>query len=49
VLPQNKEELVKTILKAWEAMSLEMFEVLLASIPYCMKAKIKANSSSSRL
>jgi len=45
---QNQEELVKTIQRAWEEVSLEIIEVLLASMPYCMKAIIKAHGSSSR-
>jgi hypothetical protein len=47
-LPQNKEELVNTIQRAWEEVSLEMIEVLLASMPHCMKVVIKANGGSTR-
>jgi hypothetical protein len=47
-LPQNKEELVNTIQRAWEEVSLEMIEVLLASMPHRMKAVIKANSGNTR-
>ena len=47
-LPQNKEELVNTIQRAWEEVSLEMIEVLLASMPHRMKAVIKANGGSTR-
>jgi hypothetical protein len=32
----------------WEELSLEMIEVLLASMPHCMKAVIKANGGSTR-
>jgi len=38
---QSKEELVNTIERSWEEMSLEMIEVLLASMPHRMKAVIK--------
>jgi len=38
VLPQNKEELVNTIQKAWEEVSLKMIEVLFASMLNYMKA-----------
>lgn len=47
-LPRNKEELVNTIHRAWEEVSLEMIEVLLASMPHRMKAVIKANGGSTR-
>jgi hypothetical protein len=47
-LPQNKEELVNTIQRAWEEVSLEMIEVLLASMPHRMKVVIKANGGSTR-
>jgi len=40
VLPQNREELVKTIQKAWKEVFLEMIEVLLGSMPYCIKSKL---------
>ena len=48
VLPQSKEELVNAVLRAWKEVSLEKIEVLLASMPHCMKAIIKANGSSTR-
>lgn len=47
-LPQNKEELVNTIEKAWEEVSLETIEVLLSTMPHRMKAVIKANGGSTR-
>jgi len=37
-LSQNKEELINTIQGAWENVSLEMIEVLLASMPHRLKA-----------
>jgi hypothetical protein len=48
VLLQNKEELVNTIQRIWEEVSIEIIEVLLASMPYYMKAIIKANGGSTR-
>ena len=48
VLPQNKEELVNVIQKAWKKVSLEIIEVLFSSMPYHMKAMMKANGGSSR-
>ena len=48
VLPQNKEELVNTIHRAWEEVSLELIECILASMPHRMKAVIKANGGSTK-
>ena len=48
VLPQNKEELVNTIHRAWEEVSLELIECILASMPHYMKAVIKANGGSTK-
>jgi len=47
-LPQNKEELVNTIQKTWEKVSVEMMKVLFANMPHRMKAVIKANGGSTR-
>ena len=48
VLPQNKEELVNTIHRAWEEVSLELIECILASMPHHMNAVIKANGGSTK-
>ena len=47
-LPQNKDELVTAIQRAWKEVSLEMTKILLASMPHCMKVAIKVNASSTR-
>jgi len=47
-LRQNKEELVNTIQRAWQEVSLEMIEVIFASMPDCMKAIIQANGCSTK-
>ena len=48
VLPHNKEELVNTIHRAWEEVSLELIECILVSMPHRMKAVIKANGGSTK-
>ena len=46
--PNNKDELIESIERASEAISMETLEILLASMPHRMKAIINAGSSSSR-
>ena len=38
--PNNKDELIESIEQAWEAISMETLEILLASMPHRMKAII---------
>ena len=47
-LPKNKEEFIKTIQEAWEEMSLEILETLIASMPFRMMAVIVAKGGSTR-
>ena len=46
--PNNKDELIKSIERAWKAISMETLEILLASMPYRMKAVINAGGGSTR-
>lgn len=46
--PNNKDELIKSIERAWEAISMETLEILLASMPHRMKAVINAGGGSTR-
>ena len=46
--PNNKDELIKSIEWAWEAISMETLEILLASMLHRMKAIINAEGGSTR-
>ena len=46
--PNNKDKLIKSIEWAWEAISMETLEILLASMPHRMKAVINAGGNSTR-
>ena len=46
--PNNKGKLIKSIERAWEAISMETFEILLASMPHRMKAVINVGGGSTR-
>ena len=46
-LPNNKEEMVKCIERAWEAISMETLEILIASMLHQIKVVFNAGGSSS--
>ena len=46
--PNNKQELVESIERAWEAITMEALEILLASMSHRMRAIIKAGANSAR-
>ena len=46
--PNNKQELVESIEQAWEAITMETLEFLLASMSHQMRAVIKAGGNSTR-
>ncbi|CAA9501973.1 MAG: hypothetical protein AVDCRST_MAG96-2018 [uncultured Segetibacter sp.] len=48
VMPRNKDELVESVQRAWEGISMEILEVLIASMPFRMKAVIQAKGGSTR-
>ena len=47
-LPRNRDELVKTLQRVWEEMSLQTINVLIASMPFRMEAVINAHGGSTR-
>ena len=46
--PNNKDRLIESIEQAWEAISMETLEILLASMPHRMKAVINVGGGSTR-
>lgn len=46
--PNNRDELVKSIERAWEAISMETLDILIASMPHRMKAVINAGGGSTK-
>ena len=48
IRPNNKQELVESIERAWEAITMETLEILLASMSHRMRAVIKAGGNSIR-
>ena len=44
----NKDELIESIERAWEVISMETLEIFLASMPHRMKAIINAGGGSTR-
>ena len=46
--PNNKQELVESIEWAWEAITMETLEILLASMSHRMRAVIKGGGNSTR-
>ena len=47
-MPNNKQELVESIERAWEAITMETLEILLANMSHRMRAIIKAGGNSTR-
>ena len=47
-IPQNQEELIESIEQAWEDISKEIIEILIASMPKRMRAVIDAKGGSIR-
>ena len=46
--PNNKDELIESIERAWEAISMETLEIFLASMLHRMKVVINVGGSSTR-
>ena len=46
--PKNKEEMIQSIERAWEDISMETLEILIASMPCRMKAIIDAGGNSTK-
>ena len=47
-LPRNRDELVKTLQRVWEEVSLQIINVLIASMHFCIEVVINAHGGSTR-